>query len=401
MLGNAIEQIEELLLVAALVSMLARRVRLPYTVGLTLAGFLVTFFAHGFEIHLTRDLVFEVLLPPLIFEAAFQIDWRRFKAELPVTTTLATLGVVVSSALVATGVHLLLNWSWASSLMVAVLISATDPVAVIASFREFRVGGRIQILVEAESLLNDGTAAVFFGIVLAATEGSAVSASGVAGSFLVTVGGGVLCGGLVGGVLLLLAGRTADHLVELTFTTIAAYGSFLLAERFHLSGVLATMTAGLLLGNVGSLGAISDAGREAVESFWEYVGFVANSLIFLLIGASLAEEHLGRIWIPCLIVVALVLIARAAAVYGCSALFSRTRHRVDPRLQHVLFWGGLRGALALALALGLPKTFENRSAIIAVAFAVVAFSVVVQGLTVVPLLKRLGLLTESPERVEA
>jgi len=209
-----------------------------------------------------------------------------------------------------------------------------------------------------------------------------------------------LCGGSVGGAMLLLAGRTDDHLVEITFTSVAAYGSFLLAEHFHLSGVLATLTAGVLLGNIGSLGAITDRGREAVEHFWEYVGFIVNSLIFLLIGTNLARTNFLSAWWAIIVVIVLVTIGRAVAVYGCCSLFARSKHRVSRAHQHVLFWGGLRGALALALALGLPSDMPQRGPIITVAFAVVAYSVVVQGLTMKPLLRRLGEIAPRKKRSE-
>ncbi len=202
--------------------------------------------------------------------------------------------------------------------------------------------------------------------------------------------GGIVCGAIVGGAALLLAGRTDDHLIEITFTSVAAYGSFLLAEHFHLSGVLATLTAGVLIGNTGSLGAITDKGREAVEAFWEYVGFVVNSLIFLLIGLRLGLEKISAVWLPTLIVIVFVTSGRAVAVYACCALFRRSKLRVSRNHQHVLFWGGLRGALALALALGLPNDTPLHDEIISVSFAVVAYSVIVQGLTMKPLLRRLG-----------
>jgi CPA1 family monovalent cation:H+ antiporter len=210
-------------------------------------------------------------------------------------------------------------------------------------------------------------------------------------AFLVTVLGGVLCGAMVGGLALLLAGRTDDHLVEITFTTVAAYGSFLLAEHFHLSGVLATLTTGVLLGNIGSLGALTDKGHEAVLSFWEYAGFVANSLIFLLMGMSLVHQDFRHTWLAIGMVNGLVIAGRALAVYACCGLFRWSPGlRVSLAHQHVLVWGGLRGALALALALGLPANTPLRGPITTVAFGVVAFSVIVQGLTMTPLLIRLG-----------
>jgi CPA1 family monovalent cation:H+ antiporter len=213
-----------------------------------------------------------------------------------------------------------------------------------------------------------------------------------------SVCGGILSGALVGIGLMLLSGKTKDPLVEITFTTLAAYGSFLLAERFHCSGVLATLTAGILFGNRALRGAVSAPGRVALESFWEYAAFLANSLIFLLIGAREAQQHFGAVWRPALVAIALVTLGRAVAIYPFCALFARTRLKIDVRHQHILFWGGLRGALALALALGLPQELPNRDEIVAVALAVVAFSVFVQGLTMAPLLRRLGQLPEPPSQ---
>jgi CPA1 family monovalent cation:H+ antiporter len=213
---------------------------------------------------------------------------------------------------------------------------------------------------------------------------------------LVTVCGSLFCGALVAAAALVLTGRTDDHLVEITFTTVAAYGSFLLAEHLHLSGVLATLTAGVMLGNIGELGVITDRGREAVMAFWEYAAFVANSFVFLLIGVREAHQNFFSAWQSILIAILLVTLARAAAVYPCCALFSRSDQRVTFRHQHVLFWGGLRGALALALALALPAGVPHRESIVTVSFAVVAFSVFVQGLTLTPLLSFFGEIPKRP-----
>lgn len=384
-----VERIAFLLFVAAIVAMLARRLRLPYTVGLVITGIGLAFLPGESPIHLSRDLVFFAFLPPLIFETAHRMKWKDFVRELPVTATLATIGVVLSAVIVAIGCRLLLPWSWPTCILIGVLISATDPVAVIALFRDHGIGGRLLMRVESESILNDGTAAVFFAIALAATSGGEATTLGVSLQLLATVAGGIVCGAVVAGVALGLAGRTNDHLVEITLTTVAAYASFLLAERIHGSGVLATMTAGLALGNFGPRGEISERSRLAVDSFWEVLGFVANSLIFLLIGITLAVRELEGSFVPILIVVGLMLAGRAFAVYPCCAIFAASRHRVARAHQHVLFWGGLRGALALALALGLPPDLPLREELITVAFGAVAFSILVQGLTIGPLMARL------------
>lgn len=394
MMNTPVGQVEFLLLVAALVAIVARRFKIPYIVGLVLAGIGVAALRLPIDIPLTRELVFYTLLPPLIFEAAFYIPWQELKPDIPVITAFAVPGLLLSAAVTAAGMHLAAGWDWPSCCVFGALIAATDPVSVIATFKEAGVAGRLRLLVEAESLLNDGTAAVVFTVALAfAAAGGA--AGGIApwhmlSTFLVTSFGGIACGLALGWGVVLLAGKTDDYLVEITFTTFAAYGSFMLAEHLGLSGVLACMAAGLLIGNRGDIGAIGDKSREAVGAFWEYAAFVANSLIFILIGMHEAKQDLGAVLVPALSAIGFVLLGRVFAVYPIALLFSRSRLKIDARHQHVLFWGGLRGALALALALGLPDDMPHREDIITVAFAVVAFSIFVQGMTMTPLLKRLG-----------
>ncbi|MDR3726204.1 MAG: sodium:proton antiporter [Terracidiphilus sp.] len=379
-----------LLLIAAVVAMLTRRLRLPYSVGLVAAGIVLALMPFAPNVTLTKDLIFTALLPPLLFEAAFNIHWERLRRNASVIIVLATLGVLLSACVTAAGMHFLMHWQWAAALVFGVLIAATDPVSVVAIFKEAKAQGRLLVLIEAESLLNDGTAAVAFGVAFALASGLQLTPIEVTGMLLKTIGGGILCGGAVALAALLLVGRTEDHLVEITFTTIAAYGSFLLADHFGLSGVLATITAGLVMGNFKALGGISEQGKESVQAFWEYAAFVANSLVFLLIGMHEAHQNFAATWLPAVTAIALVLLGRAAAVYPCCLLFARSSLRVTAKHQHVLFWGGLRGALALALALGLPPEVPLREEIITISFAVVAFSVFVQGLTMAPFLRRLG-----------
>ncbi len=383
-----IETTEFLLLIAGVVAMLARRFRLPYSVGLVFAGILLALSPFAPNIQLTKELIFNAFLPPLIFEAAFYINWKELRKDLPVVITLATVGVILSAGITTLGMHYLANWEWIPSLLFGVLIAATDPVSVIATFKEAGVHGRLRQLVEAESLFNDSTAAVAFGIAIAIATGENLSPMGITQSLGMSVVGGLVCGAIVAGSVLALAGRTEDHLVEITFTTIAAYGSFLLAEHLHFSGVLATLTAGLIVGNIGSLGAIK--GREAVESFWEYAAFVVNSLIFLLMGMLEAHQNFTLILIPIGIGIIFVTLGRAISTYLCCAFFVGSTLKVKTSHQHILFWGGLRGALSLALALGLPSELPHRDEIVTVSFAVVAFSVFVQGLTITTFLRVMG-----------
>ena len=391
--GISLAPIGLLLLVACLIAMISRRVGLPYSVGLVAAGLLIAVIPEAPEFTLSRDLIFNVLLPPLVFEAALQLPWKDFRRELPVTLTLAFAGVALAALVVAGGLHYGLHWSWIGAGLFAVLIAATDPVAVIAAFKEMNADKRLCMLVESESLLNDGVVAVGFAVLAAVAAGASAGIGSVVPSFLWTMLGGVLVGAAASGLVLLLAGRTKDHLVEITLTTLAAYGSFLVAERLHASGVLASLTAGLMIGNLGSRGPISEAGRPHVLAAWEFFAFVANSFVFLLIGIQLVGVSITRLgWLTAAIAILLVLAGRAIAVYPLSNLFRPTELRVPFSFQNVLFWGGLRGALALALALTVPLSVPERDPIILSAFVVVAFSIFVQGLTMPWLVERLGLI---------
>ncbi len=388
-MASDLAQLGLLLFVSALVAMLTRRLHMPYTVGLVLAGIGLHFLHVFIKWHLTKDLIFTVFLPPLIFEAALCINWREFRKNLPVVALLASVGVVLAAAVTAVGMHYALSWDWGSAALFGVLIAATDPVSVIATFKEAGVRGRLRLLIEAESLLNDGTAAVAFIAVLGVLAGAPLEFVPVASTLLLMTVGGALVGAVVATGFMLLAGRTPDYLVEITFTTLAAYGSFFVAEHFNMSGVLAALTAGLVVGNFRSSTSLTDAGRHALEPFWEYVAFIANSMIFILIGAQEAQQHFQDLWLPVVVAILLVVLGRAVAIYPLCAVFSKSSLKVAVQLQHVLFWGGLRGALALALALALPEDLPRRAEVVTITFAVVAFSVFAQGLSITPLLRRL------------
>lgn len=390
----AIEKVAFLLLLVCLIAMAARRLKLPYTVGLVASGALLSLTGLLSAVSLTKELIFSALLPPLIFEAAFYIPWKELRTDLKPILLLATIGVLLAMGLTAAGMHFLAGWPGPAALVFGTLIAATDPVSVIATFKEAGVHGRLRLLVEAESLFNDGTAAVVFGVVLAWATSGHMALGQIGLDLLREVGGGGLIGLLVAGLVLWIAGKTDDHLVEIALTVVAAYGSFLLAQHFHCSGVLATLCCGLLLGNVGSLGSLSDAGRDAVGSFWEFAAFSVNSIIFLLIGAQ-EQGLLGQLQhyiLPILIAIVIVTLGRGVAVYPLCRLLSRSKQAISLPLQHILFWGGLRGALALALVLGLPQDLPLRQELVTTTFGVVVFSVIVQGLTFMPLLKYLKLL---------
>ena len=395
--GVSLAPIGVLLLVACLIAMLTRRLGLPYIVGLVAAGFLIALLPNSPNLPLSRELIFNILLPPLVFEAAMQLDWKRFRNELPLTLILAFAGVAIATVVVAAGMHWIIGWSWIGAALFGVLIAATDPVSVIAAFREMGAQPRVSMVVESESLLNDGVEAVGFAVLSAVAIGVSPSVGNIVPAFLWTLGGGMAIGLAVSAAILVIVGRTDDPLVEITLTTIAAYGSFLIAEHFYASGIISALTAGLMIGGAGTR-FITRGARDRVHSTWEYFAFLANSIVFILIGMNVANQPIRQLGSEAAAAaILLVLAGRALSIYPLSTLFNWSRWRLKASLQHTLFWGGLRGALALALALAVPDQVPERNAIILTAFVVVAFSILVQGLTMPWLINRLELGRKKPE----
>lgn len=387
----------ELLLIVSVVAILVRRFRIPYTVALVLAGLGLSL-RSPLGITLTPELILSLFIPPLIFEAAFHLDLTKLRKNLSTIALLAVPGVLMTMLLVGSVVYWGAGLSVGSALVFGALIAATDPVSVVAIFRKMGAPKRLELLLEGESLFNDGTAIVIFNLAVAAVvTGSFNFTDGVI-DFLRVAGGGLFIGGILGWTALLLIRRIDDHLVETTLTTVLAFGTYLVAEQFHVSGVLAVVAAGLVNGNLQPQG-MSPTTRIVVLNFWEYVAFLANSAIFLLIGLDMEIASLVANWRPILWAIGGVLAARALGIYGLSRL-----GREMPRSwRHVLFWGGLRGAIALALALSLPPTIGvERGTVITMTFGVVLFTLVVQGLSMDWLVHRLGLIqrTEAQQEYE-
>jgi len=382
--------------IATAVAIAARFFKFPYTVALVVAG-LVLGAAHAFEApHLTKELLFAIILPGLLFEAAFHLEFRKFWKNKVAVHALAIPGVVAAIALTAAllapvvdGLHFVQGFTFTHALVFSAIIVATDPIAVVGLFKSLGAPKRLAVLVEGESLLNDGTGVVLFTLILGVAMGGQFTVGSAVLEFLKVAGMGALIGGAVGFTASQVIQRVDDAMVEITLTVIAAYGSFVAAEHFHYSGVIATVVAGMLCGNWAAHVGMSPTTRVAVESFWEYVAFALNSVVFLLIGLEVKLDSLLASWKPILVAFLAVVAARALVVYGVSGLLRLTSERIPWRWSAVLTWSGLRGAISMVLALGLPADFPHRELLVNMTFGVVVLSIIVQGLTMAPLLKRL------------
>ena len=384
--------------IATGVAILVRRLQVPYTVALVVVG-LTLGSLHLLEApHLTKELLFAVFLPGLLFDAAFNLNFREFRENALAISALAVPGVLVGIVLTGTIATAVIGWvglapafDWRLGLVFGALVAATDPIAVVALFKYLNAPPRLRVLVEGESLLNDGTSIVVLTLILAYVSGTASSMGAILVRFLTIVGGGALVGTIIGfGVSRVIAGID-DAMIEITLTTIAAYGSFVVGEQLHYSGVIATVVAGMICGNYARRVGMSASTQLAVQTFWEYVAFALNSVIFLLIGFEVGLASLAASIALIAIGFFAVLAGRAAVLLTVSALLRRTSESIPFTWSVALTWGGLRGALSMVLALALAPQFPGRPLLVTMTFGVVVASILVQGLSMPPLLRRLGL----------
>lgn len=397
--------VSALLAFAVLLGTVAERVRLPVTVVLALVGFAASWVSSSLGVanplqgEVFEEVVVFLFLPVLIFEAAYGLSTRAFFRNLGPILVLAIPAVLVSALFVGLALTWLVGIPLLAALLFGALISATDPVAVVAIFRELGVPNRLLTLVEGESLLNDGVAIVLFTILLGAALGGEVSLAGSVLEFFRVFGGGVLVGAVVGFVAA-FALPWVGRLAAAALSVAAAYGGFLLADEiFGFSGVMATVTSGLVLSGFAPSRA-AEAVRKVWEEFWEALGYIANGLLFLLIGLAidpaLIVANLGVI----LLTTVIVLLARAAAVIPLVSVLERLSGipRVGIRNEAVMVWGGLRGGVALALALALPEELAQRELFIAMTGGVVLATLLLNATTIGLLVHRLKL--DEPSRTE-
>jgi CPA1 family monovalent cation:H+ antiporter len=396
-----------LLLIALGVALLARWAKLPYTLGLVVVGLMIGIFHLLPGVVLTPDIVLFIFLPALLFEGAWNLEQRELLRNWLPIALLAGPGLGISVVIVGLILHLTVGLSWSVAFLLGAIISPTDPVAVIALLRRLGIATRLRVLIEGESLFNDGVAAaltqVLLGLTLAgAAAGAAAphqnaSAGQIAGeialSLLQLMGGGIALGLVIGYLVSRLVRYVDDHLIETTITAVVAYGTYLLADVAHVSGILAVITAALLLGSYGRQTGMATHTQEAVDGVWDFAAYIANSLLFLLVGMEIVRFPLTDALAAIFWSVVSVVLGRALMIYLLIPLYNLIARRLIatrlgphiapgliPRRWRLLLLGtGLRGALSLALVLSLPLATPNRNELILIVYGVVLVTLLGQG----------------------
>lgn len=411
-----------LLVIAAFSAVLFNKIAFPFTIGLVAVGvglgFVVTN-VHALamlgEFKITPNILLYVLLPALLFDAALNMEVSLLKKNLVPILTLAAPGLIIATFITAGFVMWLTPLAFLPALAFGALISTTDPVAVISLFKEVGAPKRLVMLVDGESLFNDATAIVAFLVVMGLVSGGVLTTGSFmkAGfDFTYVFAGGFVIGAVLGWVIIkLLSVAKGDPFLEMTFTTVAAYFSFVLAQFYlELSGVMAVVGTGMVIAYY-SVSHYSAEGRKYMKMFWSFASFVTNSLIFLMLGITESNRIMteGLRWDALTnagIAILGVLIARGVVVFGLIPLLNKLpkAHKINFANQTIIFWGGLRGALPMGLAISLtadafgPGSEAIRNTIIDMTFGVVLFTLLVQGTTVKWLIKRLGL--DKPSKTE-
>jgi monovalent cation:H+ antiporter, CPA1 family len=392
---EAIRILVGLLVAAALAGLAIRWLRIPYSVALVAIGLAAGFLLPAGAIQVTPELVLLVLLPGLVFEAALRLHAEDLRRTLGWMVLLAAPGVLISAAVVAIVLNLATGLPLDLGMVVGAMVAATDPVAVIATFRDLAVPRRLATLVEGESLFNDATALVLFATTVALIGGE-VGLGEATADLVITIVVSIALGLAAGWLAVRLLGLTEEHVIELTISAAAAYGTYLLAEELHRSGIIATVVAGVVIGTLGRTSGLSERGLQALDTVWELVAFLLTAFAFLIVGITISAGDLvaAAPWILWGLVG--VVVGRALVVYGLLGGTARLLARRDPGSAvsigwlHVLFWAGLRGAVAVAMALSLPADFPQRDLLQQITFGIVLFTLVVQGASAGQVVARTG-----------
>jgi CPA1 family monovalent cation:H+ antiporter len=387
-----------LMVAALLLAIGAKRAHLPYNVALVIGGMLITL-SHALPEtpQLAPQVVFLLCLPALLFEGGFTAHLGSIRANLVPISLLATVGLLMAIGATGTFLHFGLSLPWGPALLLGSILSVTDTVSILFAFRRAPVPNRLASIVLGESLFNDGTALVAYAAIAAIVAGAPLEIPVLGARVVIATAGGLAVGlalGLVGSWILR---RAEDPLAEIMATTALAFAAFVGAEELHVSGAIAAVAAGLTVGSTVRK-TLSPTSQVTLDSFWEYVAFGVNTFLFLSVGLSTSAGTLFSAAPQTAVAVACVLAGRAVAIY-VPFLFLRwlqPSQAVPFRWQHVFVLGNIKGALSIALVLGLPKDTPFRTLLVDVAFGVTFISLVAQGLFLGRALDWLGLTRRDP-----
>src|SRR5713101_6040274 len=328
-----------LLVVTLIVALISRRLRLTYTLVLVVVGLVIGFLPFLPNVHLDPNLVLFLFLPALLFEGAWNVNIEKLVADWLPVVLLAVPGLAISLLLVAAVVHWGLGFSWLLALLLGAMVSPTDPVAVLSVMRQLGIAGRLRIILEGESLFNDGAGVAAYQIelgLLLPSLGVAVIASENSGWTIVVDAIWLMLGGLALGLIVVwviarFLRLVDDHLIETTVTFSVAYGVYLIGTALDTSGLLAVVGAGLVMGSYGRQKGLSERAQEADQEIWEFVGYLANSLLFLLLGMEFGSTNLARS-IPGILWALLgVVVGRVLMVYPLIPLQDALARRLEHR----------------------------------------------------------------------
>ncbi len=412
-LSETILVIMGLLALAMVAAGVCRNLPIPDTVFLVLLGMLLAWLAQRVpqfealqEFSLTPDLVFFVFLPALIFESALNLDARQLMKDIGPIMVLAVIALLISTAIIGLGVWKILGVELVVALLFGALIAATDPVAVVALFKELGAPVRLMTLVEGESLFNDATAIVLFHILLgivATASGFGVADVGPAiVEFLRVFFGGIAVGAVVGfGISELMRRIDSGHMAILVMSLVMAYVSFVTAEHLlHVSGVMAAVSAALAMGAYG-VTRIPPSAMKLTYETWEVIALICNSLLFLMVGLSVDVGVVADLFLEIIVVSLLVIAARALSVYSFVPITTRLFKLpvVNMGERHIMWWGGLKGGLAIAIVLSIPDDLPGKQFLVQLTLGVVMFTLLVNAPTIRPLIRFLGIdrLTEEEQ----
>jgi len=397
---QSLEQFVVVLAVSLTVATLSRILpwlrQIPYTLLLVIVG-LGLAFVDVRLVNLSPQLILEIFLPPLLFEAAWNVRWRDLQKNWFPVFLFTVFGVVLSILAIGFSLSQFTYLTLPTALLVGASLSTTDPVSVVGLFRQLGASPKLSILMEGESLFNDGIAVVAFVLLVSLPFGSQLlSLSTILPPFLSFVGIGVGIGCVIGFGISFLTQRFDLPLVEQSITLVSAYATYLITEELGGSGVIGVVTVGIILGNFGSRIGMNPRTRLLVSEFWEFLAFFVNSIVFLLIGDQVKLSNLIESANVIGVCVLAVLLSRLLTIFGFSALSNAwVKSAIGYREQTVLWWGGLRGSVSIALALSVPVGLAQRQELINTVFGVVLFTLLVQGLTIQPLLERFNLIGDQ------